>query len=166
MILRKLAATLIAAGACSLAAYAQTTAASATRTFTFPLVGLGSTETASISLINTASNSTSGATTTAASCTGSVSFVGATNVALGTATSFTIASNQSATITLPFTKANITGIRGEIRGIVSYAHTSGVPCSLQFNFETYDSVAGATHVHLEGSAPEANGFGGSGGFGR
>lgn len=160
MILRKLAAALIAAGACSLAAYAQTTTASVTRTFTFALVGLGSTETASISLINTASNSTSGATTTAASCTGSVSFVDAANVAIGTATSFSIASNQAGTVTLPFTKANITGIRGEIRGIVTYSHTSGIPCSLQFNFATYDSVAGATHVHLEGSAPEASGFGG------
>jgi hypothetical protein len=149
MTIRRLIGAFIAAGIWSLAAHAQTTTTSTTRTFTFPPTGLGSTETAQVNAVNLASNTSN---ETAASCTGSISFVSAANVTLGSATSFTVTAGQIASIDLPFSKAAITGSRGEIRGVVQWTQTSSVPCSLEFSFETFDASSGATHIYLTGAA--------------
>jgi hypothetical protein len=70
-----------------------------TRDFRFPPVGIASTETIQINVVNNASNSSSG---TAASCAGTVTFTNASGAAIGTATSFTVTSGQVFSASLPF----------------------------------------------------------------
>jgi hypothetical protein len=55
-----------------------------------------------------------------------------------------------------------TGLRTEIRGVVTLTITSGVPCELETSLETYDTTTGATHVHLA----QSGGFEGPGPGGR
>jgi hypothetical protein len=123
-----------------------------TRDYVFPPVGLGSSETASITVVNTASSS-SGETGTPAqtpSCTGTISFSNA-NGMIGTPSSFTVGSEGFKTITMPFASAGLTGNRGEIQGKVSLDFSSSTPCSAMFSMETYDSTTFATHVVLSNS---------------
>jgi hypothetical protein len=141
----------IALGLVSLAALtasAQTTA-TATRTFNFPPFGLGSTETARISLTNIAAAAANG---TAASCTGSVSFLNSAGATIGTATTFTIASGQTSSASLPFASAGLSGARGEIRAVLQLtrANSSPAPCSLLTSLQTFDTSSGATHLYLSG----------------
>jgi len=128
---------------------------SITRDYVFPPVGLGSSETASITIVNMATAASGGTTTTPApapSCTGTISFSNA-NGSIGTPTSFTVGSEQFKTVTLPFVSAALTGNRGEIQGKVSLALSTSAPalCSLMFSLETYDSTTGATHTVLSNS---------------
>ncbi len=127
---------------------------SATRAYVFPPVGLGSGETASITVVNTAaaSSATTSPTTGAQpsptpSCTGTISFSNA-NGAIGAPTSFTVGAEGFHTVNLPFASAGLNGNRGEILGKVSLAAPGMAPCSLQFSLETYDSATFATHVVL------------------
>jgi hypothetical protein len=126
----------------------------ATRVSTFPPTGLAATETLQVNLVNTASNSTGG---TAASCTGSVSFLNSTGAVIGTAKSFTLTSGQMTSISLPFASAGLTGSRGIVRAVLSLTRTSGVPCSLVTSLESFDTSSGATHLFL--SQGEIGGFG-------
>ncbi len=122
---------------------------SVTRDYVFPPVGLGSSETASITVVNTAPAASGGTNTAAAapSCTGTISFSNA-NGAIGTPASFTLGSEQFKTVTLAFANAGLTGIRGEIQGKVSLtvSTSTAAPCSPAFTLETYDSTTGATHA--------------------
>jgi hypothetical protein len=120
---------------------------SGTRDYVFPPVGLGSSETASITVANTARSSS--AAGTQPSCTGTISFSNA-NGAIGTPASFTVGSGGLQTITLSFASAGLTGNRGEIQGKVSLAisSTAPAPCSLMLSLETYDSTTFATHAVL------------------
>jgi hypothetical protein len=151
-----LSISLVASGS-MLSLFAQTST-TGTRTISLPPAGLGSTETARINVVNVASASSSG---TAASCTGTISFLNASGTAIGSATSFTVTSGQISSATLPFSSAGLSGVRGEIRGEIQLTVTSGVPCALSFSFETFDSTTGATHSFLAspGGGP---GFGGGG----
>src|SRR5882672_4914207 len=112
-------------------AFAQGSTGSTTTTvqFSFPPTGLALTETAQINVTNIAAASSTG---TAASCTGSVSFVNSSGATIGTATSFTVGTGQITSISLPFAKAAVSGSRTEIRGVVQHTVTrpSTVPCSL------------------------------------
>ena len=144
-----------------------TTSGTVTRETTTPPIGLGSTETAQINVVNTATASSGG---TAASCTGSISFLNASGTAIGSATTFTVASGQISSVTLPFSKAGASGTRTEIRGVVSLTVTTGTtaaPCALSTSLETYDSSTGVTHVYLAGLDGSGNSignpFGGPGG---
>jgi hypothetical protein len=143
-----------AAAFTAMVALSQTTSSNAvTETSNTPPVGLASSETAQINVVNTASASKSG---TAASCTGTISFLSASGAVIGTATPFTVASGVISSVSLPFAKTGITGTRTEIRGVITLTVTpdSGVPCALQATFETYDSSTGVTHVYLANvSAP-------------
>jgi hypothetical protein len=121
---------------------------SQTSEFSFPLVGLASTETIGVNLINLASATSSG---TAASCTGTVAFMNPAGATIGTATSFTLASNAVTSATLAFSSSGLTAPRGLIRAVVSSTYTSGVPCELSFSLNTYDTSSGVTHVFLTGS---------------
>jgi len=69
---------------------------------------------------------------------------------IGTPAPFTLVSEQFKTVTLPFSSAGLSGIRGEIQGMVSLSTSSSThtPCSLTFSLETYDSTTGATHAVL------------------
>ena len=127
---------------------------SGTRDYVFPPVGLASSETASITVANTAtSSSTTAAMGTAPSCTGTISFSNA-NGPIGTPASFTVGSGGLQTVTLSFASAGLTGNRGEIQGRVSLAissatsSTAPAPCSLMLSLETYDSTTFATHAVL------------------
>jgi hypothetical protein len=126
-------------------ALAQTTT---TRTSHLPPFGLGSTETARVNLTNIATAASGG---TAPSCTGNVAFVSATGSTIGTATTFTIASGVTSSVSLAFSSAGLSGSRGEIRATITLTRTSGVPCSLLFSLETFDTSSGATHSYFAGS---------------
>jgi hypothetical protein len=158
---------LTAAAFTAAAALSQTTASgTVTETSNTPAIGLASSETAQINVVNVASNSSSG---TAASCTGTISFLNASGTVIGTATPFTVASGVIASVSLPFAKAGVTGTRTEIRGVVARTVTlnSGVPCGLEATLETYDTSTGVTHVYLSNvSAPNAPNGGNGPGPGR
>jgi hypothetical protein len=129
-------------------ALSQTTSSNTvTETSNTPPVGLASSETAQINVVNTASASKNG---TAASCTGTISFLNASGAVIGAATPFTVGAGVINSVSLPFAKTGVTGTRTEIRGVITLTVTpdSGVPCSLQATFETYDSSTGVTHVYL------------------
>src|SRR5712692_832107 len=146
------------AAVCALAQSSTTT----TRDYHLPPFGLASTETARINLTNVATASSSG---TAASCTGSVSFVSASGATIGASTSFTIASGQTSSGSLPFGSSGLSAPRGEIRAVVQVTRSSSspTPCSLLISLETFDTSGGVTHLFLSGSES----FGGpQGGFGR
>lgn len=134
-----------------------TTTGTRTLESSFPLVGLASTETIGVNLINLASNSSSGpsgtGTTTAASCTGSVSFINSSGATIGTATTFTLAAGAVTEVNLPFSSSGLTSPRGLIRTVVSETFTPNVPCQLSFTLNTFDTTSGVTHVFLTGSAP-------------
>ena len=151
----------------TLAAMAQpvtTTAAATTRSTALPPIGLGTTETARVNLTNVAVASQAGL---AASCEGNVAFLNAAGATIGTATTFKIATLVTASVSLPFTAAGLTGPRGVIRAVVTVnrpattSNSPAPPCSLLSSVETFDTVSGATHAYFvdQVSAP-------SGGFGR
>lgn len=138
-----------------------TTSSTLTRQTSTPPIGLGSTETAQINVTNLATASSSG---TAASCTGSVSFVNAGGTTIGSATNFTVASGQTSSVSLPFNKAGASGTRTEIRGIVTRTQTTGsgaAPCSLSSSLEIYDTSTGATHAYfvIDEAGANVGGFG-------
>ena len=128
-----------------------------TRGYVFPPVGLAASETASITVVNTATAvSPAGGTGTAPvpapSCSGTISFFN-NNGEIGTSTPFTLGSEQFKTVTLSFASAGLTGIRSEIRGNVAIAFSTSAPtpCSLLASMEIYDSSTGATHAVLSSS---------------
>ena len=125
---------------------------SITRDYFFVPVGLGSGETASITVVNTAVVASSDAAQPP-SCTGTISFYNA-NGEIGMPVSFTLGSGQFKTVTLPFAAAALAGSRGEIQGRVSLtiSVSAPTPCSLMTSMETYDSITFATHGVLTASA--------------
>lgn len=161
-------AMLTAAALAATAAMAQTatTTSTVTREASYPPTGLASSETAQINVTNLATASSNG---TAASCTGSISFLNSSGTIIGTATSFTVTSGQTFSASLPFSKTGASGIRTEIRGTLSLTSTSDVPCNLSSSLETYDSTAGTTHIYLSNGADlgagNGPGYGGPGGGG-
>jgi hypothetical protein len=132
------------------AAMAQTTTTTTTRSSTLPPVGLASSETAQVNVVNLAANSASG---TAASCAGSISFVNASGATIGSATSFTVTAGQTFSKSLPYSTTAASG-RTVVRGVVSLTTTSGsnAPCSLAITMETFDTSTGVTHVYHAGDA--------------
>ncbi|HTS48613.1 MAG TPA: hypothetical protein VMH05_11760 [Bryobacteraceae bacterium] len=144
MLLRKLISISFVAAGSILSLLAQPSS-TGTRTITLPPAGLGSTETAQINVVNVAANSSTG---TAASCTGTISFLNSAGSTIGSATPFTLSSGQLSSASLPFSSAGLSGVRGEIRAQIQLTTTSGVPCAPSFSFETFDTSSGATHLYL------------------
>jgi len=147
-------------------AFGQTTTTTTTSTyppqFSFPPVGVAPTETAQINVANLASNSSSG---TAASCTGTISFLDSAGATIGTAASFTVTSGQIFAAMLPFTSIG-SSTRAEIRGLVQWTTSSSTaPCNLQSSFELFDTSSGVTHLVMGGAgggpAGAPNGPGGA-----
>ena len=129
------------------------TSGTVTRATMLPVFGLGSTETARVSVVNVAPASSSG---TAASCTGSISFLNASGAAIGGPVSFTAGSGQIVSASLPFSSAGLSGTRGEIRAAVTLTtSTASAPCNLQVSVSTFDTSTGATHLFAGGA--EASG---------
>ena len=159
MSIRRLVLTIAAIGAMS-SAFGQSTT---TRDFNLPPVGLGATETAEINVANFASNASDG---TAASCTGSISFLNASGATIGSATPFTLASGQILSARLPFSGAGASGTRTAIRGVVALTLSTATPrppCGLAVSLATYDTSSGATHALVPSGA--GGGPGGGPGFG-
>ena len=149
---------LFALAAMTGAGFAQTAdASSRTSSFSFPLVGLASTETIGVNLINLAANTNNG---TASSCTGTVSFLNSAGTTIGTATTYTLAANAVTSVTLAFSSAGLPSPRGLVRAVVSQTLTGNVPCALSTTLNTYDTSTGVTHVFLTGSPVQSvSGFG-------
>jgi len=115
------------------------------RVSTFPPIGLGSTETAEISVVNLASDTPN----TKASCSGTISFLNSSGTVIGAATPFTATAGQIVFVRLPFANSGGPSPRAEIRGVVQVnaATTSPrPPCSAEFSMETFDTTTGATHT--------------------
>ena len=147
---RKFVLTLLAAAAPALWAQSSTTSTTFTATQNLPPIGLASTETAQVNAVNVAEASSSG---TAASCTGSISFLNSSGTVIGTAATYTLGTNQLKSVSLPYSSAGATG-RAEIRAVVTQTVTTGsdVPCDLLISLETFDTASGVTHVYLSGGA--------------
>ncbi len=130
----------------SLAAATAQSGATITRTF---LVGLGSTETAQIAVVNLAPAPLSGPV---ASCVGSIGFFNAAGTAIGTATPFTLGTGQVASVRLPFASAGASGVRALIRGVVTFTRSSGsgVSCTPAATLDTFDSSTGVTNHRYAG----------------
>jgi hypothetical protein len=141
MQLRRLLLPLVAA----VTAMGQTSTTPTTRSSSLPPVGLASSETAQVSVVNLANASSSG---TAASCTGSISFVNAAGATVGAASTFTVTSGQTFSKPLPYSTTAASG-RTVVRGVVSLTipATSAPPCSLSIVLETFDTATGVTHVY-------------------
>jgi hypothetical protein len=145
-----LAFTFLMAAAPALLAQGRTT--TYTTTQNFPPIGLASTETAQINAVNVAPASGGG---TAASCTGSISFLNASGAVIGTATSYTLGTNQLKSVSLPFASVSASAGRVEIRPVVTQTGTapSNVPCQLLISIETYDTTTGVTHAYITTTVP-------------
>ena len=165
MSIRKLVVTSFLAAALAVSAFAQgsTSTSTTTQNFLFPPVGLGSTETAQVNVVNIASASSGG---TAASCTGSISFASSTGAVIGKATAFTVGTGQIASVSLPFGTSGFAATRGEFVATLTLTVTrpSTAPCSLVFSLESFATATGETHILLTNSASE--GPVGNAGFGR
>jgi hypothetical protein len=158
-----LTSTALAAwSACSAAGQPGVTT-SVTRQFTFPVVGIGSTETAEVIVSNQAVNSSNG---TAASCTGNVSFTNAgSGASMSSPTNFTLAAGAISHVSVQ----GVAGSRTYILPAVQQTITNGSarpPCTLEMTLEIYDTTTGATHavLTLEGVRPV--GLGNGRGLGR
>jgi hypothetical protein len=166
MFIRKIIVRFLVAVPFALTAFAQgtTSTTTTTRNFDFPPVGLGSTETAQVNVVNIASASSSG---TAASCTGAVSFANSSGTVIGKATTFTVGTGQIASVPLPFGTSGFSGTRGEFVATVTQTVTipSATPCALVLSLETFATATGETHILLTNSAGGPL-YGGNGGFGR
>jgi hypothetical protein len=145
MLPKRLVAMLIAVFGLTGAVVAQS-GATTTRTF---VIGLGSTETAQIAVVNLADASSSGP---AASCTGTIAFFNAAGVVIGAATAFTLGTRQVASARLPFAGAGGTGVRALVRGEVTVTRIagSGVSCTPAANLDTFDTSSGVTHHRYTG----------------
>jgi hypothetical protein len=152
MSIRNLRLFLAFAAAMTGSALAQTTTTTRTSSYSFPLVGLASTETIGVNLINLAANTTSG---TAASCTGTVAFVNSSGTTIGTATPFTLTADAATSVTLAFSSSGLTSLRGLIRAVLTSTDTSNVPCALSTTLNTYDTTTGVTHVFLAGPSVQS-----------
>lgn len=136
-------------------ATAQTTPTSVTRQYSFPPVGLGSTQTARVNVANAAANGSNG---TAASCTGTISFMSSSDSLIGTAASFTLTSGQIDSASLPFasvpvTTASLGGTSTHTQFIATVQLNSPTanprpPCTLAISLELDDTSTGAVQVVL------------------
>ncbi len=129
-----------------------TGSASFTRDFSFPPVGLASSETAQINLVNIATMSMN-ANAVAPSCAGTITFTGAGGTTIGSPVPFTTTGAQISSTQLAFSKLGATGNRGEFVASIQATTTipAKAPCSLVFSLETFDNTTGATHVFLQNS---------------
>ena len=142
--------SLIAVTGMSVAFADSTASASVTPTINLPPVGLGSTQTLEVNVANVASNSSSG---TAASCTGTVTFVDATGKAIGAAQPFTLTAGQTSPLRLPFASSGGTAPRTTLRAVVSLTvptTTPRPPCTLDVSVDIFDTNTGATAAVISG----------------
>jgi hypothetical protein len=123
-----------------------------------PPMGVASSETIQVNVINNASTPTA-PDAAAPSCSGTIAFYSATGSIIGTPTSFTIGNEQIFSASLPYSATGATGARTVVRAIITLAATAWaglVPppaCALGSSMETYDTLTGVTHAFATGTAP-------------
>jgi len=156
---------LIASSLWTGAALAQNPVSILTRTVNLPVVGLASSETAQVNVINLAVSVVPVVTEaslppggTIATCTGGITFYDANGNAI-TSASFTIGTGQIYSAPLPYsdipsadrptTGNGRTAVWATVA--INGPNNPGSPCTLASNIETYDTASGVTHVHAEGS---------------
>ncbi len=119
-----------------------------------PVVGLASSETAQINVVNLAPSglfvSGSFSTGTTAPCAGTITLYNAAGSALGNPASFSISTGQVFSATLPY--SDVTGTSKDARTAVRATVTTNPPCAVNTNIETFDTMTGVTHIHVEGPA--------------
>jgi hypothetical protein len=133
--------------------FAQTPAPTFTRDYAFPPVGLASSETAQLNVVNIAPASTAN-NETAPACTGTITYANASGKAIGAPTSFTTTGSQVSSTQLTFSQLAASGTRAEFVASVQLTRSlpATEPCSLVFSLETFDTSSGVTHVYLGNSA--------------
>lgn len=118
------------------------TPVSFTRTYAFPPVGLASTETASISVMNIATTSSDG---TKATCSGSISFTSADGTSAGPAKTFTdLLTGQIQSAELASSGSGRVLISGSVQ--VTITPSAYTPCSLLLTLQTFDTTTGVAHA--------------------
>jgi hypothetical protein len=164
MLFQTFVALPIAAALLAGAAQAQSAAlpVSFTKTVNLPVVGVASTETAQVNVVNLApsvqSVSAGGTVPTEgfiASCTGGITFYSASGNIITSSATFTIGTGQIFSATLPYSEIPAGGAsaRTPIRAAVTITGTNSAttPCSLASNIEVFDTATGVAHVHVEGN---------------
>jgi hypothetical protein len=109
-----------------------------------PPLGFGPTETAQVTLVNTAPSSYG--------CDGSVSFYDVAGALLGKAASFTLGTGQNFSVKLPYASTGAAGSSTLVRAEIALSLPSTPRCELGFSLETYDSATGITHALVSGTA--------------
>lgn len=129
-----------------------------TRNYSFPPVGLASTETAQVNVVNTATASTA-AGAAAPACNVTITFTNASAKTVDTV-KFTTTGSDIVSTGLSFSTLASSGTRAEFIASVELSTTPGsnTPCSAVFSLETFDtSGATGTHVFLSNSAAVVQG---------
>jgi hypothetical protein len=118
------------------------------RDYSFPPIGLASSETAQVNIWNSTLASLA-PNSTPPTCTGIVAFANASG-AVGSTVPFSTTGSQIFSTELSFSKLASSGTRAEF--VVTIQANSTVAalshCSLVFSLETFDTSTGATHVFL------------------
>ncbi|HKE21929.1 MAG TPA: hypothetical protein VKB88_06025 [Bryobacteraceae bacterium] len=143
--------TMMAWAGCAAGVFAQTSRSTGTRDRSFRPIGLARPETAQLNAVNVATASSGG---TAASCTGTISFLNASGTVIGSAANFTVTTGQISSASLPFAKSVASG-RTEIRGVVTLTESANAPapCDLEISRETFDAT-GVTKFISQGLATQ------------
>jgi hypothetical protein len=128
------------------------TTATFSRSYSFPPAGLGSTETAQVNLVNSATASTA-ANAVAPSCAGTVTFTNAAGKSVASAP-FTTTGSQIFSTQLSFGALATTGNRAEFVATIEVTTSvpMATPCSLVFSLETFNNSTYATDIFLGNSA--------------
>jgi hypothetical protein len=144
--------------------------ASLSRIVNLPVVGLASSETAQVNVVNLAASFSAvlGAAppvSTTASCTGSITFYNASGNIINpnSTASFTIGTGQIYSASLPYSDIAV-GDRPSGNGrttiwaavTINGSNNSSTPCTLASNIETFDTSTGVTHIHVESSTVAAS----------
>lgn len=120
------------------------------RNLVFAPVGVATTETIQVNVANTATGSSS----TAAACSGTISFTVAGAKTQPAAAKFTVAAGEIYSTDLAWANLGASG-RAEVLVALQVSQTAGVPCAAISSVETYDTSSGVTHSYQ--TNPAANG---------
>ena len=123
-----------------------------TRSANFGPVGVGSTETLQVTVLNNATNILPLASliATPGPCAGSVSLFDASGKQIGSAASFSVAAGDMQSLKFGFGQLATSGSRVELRGTISITPSTPAFCPLSYAVETFDTSSGSTHLYFNG----------------
>lgn len=122
-----------------------------------PPVGVASSESLQVNLVNNATGPAD-PNSTAPLCSGTIVFYGATGSAIGAAMNFAIGGGAIFSASLPYSAMGATGGRTVVRAAITLSTTWAglVPppaCALGSSIETFDTLTGVTHAFAAGTTP-------------